>query len=105
MSGLLDPHATVIADGGGLVSAALRPIEGGEQIARYVVDIAGPAPALDHYQVPKWCAWYRYVTLARYALAWLAVTAASQPPPPPCPPRRPRQGEGGQPVAGAQPGT
>ena len=42
--GLLDPGATVIADGGGLVSAALRPIEGGEQIARYVVDIAGRAP-------------------------------------------------------------
>ena len=34
----------MIADGGGLVSAALRPIEGGEQIARYVVDIAGRAP-------------------------------------------------------------
>ena len=42
--GLLDPGATVIADGGGLVSAALRPVEGGEQIARYVVDIAGRAP-------------------------------------------------------------
>jgi RNA polymerase sigma-70 factor (ECF subfamily) len=42
--GLLDPGATVIADGGGLASAALRPIEGGEQIARYVVDIAGRAP-------------------------------------------------------------
>ena len=41
---LLDPGATVIADGGGLTSAALRPIEGGEQIARYVVDIAGRAP-------------------------------------------------------------
>ncbi|HTZ91315.1 MAG TPA: RNA polymerase sigma factor SigJ [Streptosporangiaceae bacterium] len=37
---LLDPDATVIADGGGLVSAALHPIEGSEQIARYVVDIA-----------------------------------------------------------------
>jgi len=43
--GLLDPGATVIADGGGLASAALRPIEGGEQIARYVVDIAGRAPS------------------------------------------------------------
>ena len=42
--GLLDPGATVIADGGGLASAALHPIEGGEQIARYVVDIAGRAP-------------------------------------------------------------
>jgi len=43
--GLLDPGATVIADGGGLVSAALRPIEGGEQIARYLVDIADRAPS------------------------------------------------------------
>ena len=42
--GLLDPDATAIADGGGLVSAALRPIEGGEQIARYLVDLAGRAP-------------------------------------------------------------
>ncbi len=40
---LLDPGATMTADGGGLASAALRPIEGGEQIARYVVDIAGRA--------------------------------------------------------------
>jgi RNA polymerase sigma factor (sigma-70 family) len=42
--GLLDPDATLAADGGGLVSAALRPIEGGEQIARYVVDLASRAP-------------------------------------------------------------
>jgi RNA polymerase sigma-70 factor (ECF subfamily) len=40
---LLDPDATVIADGGGLVSAALRPIEGGEQIARYLVELVGRA--------------------------------------------------------------
>ena len=44
--GLLDPGATAIADGGGLVSAVLRPIEGGEQIARYAVDLAGLAPGL-----------------------------------------------------------
>ena len=42
--GLLDPGATVIADGGGLASAALRPIEGGEQVARYLADLAGRAP-------------------------------------------------------------
>ena len=42
--GLLDPDAAMIADGGGLVSAAPRPIEGGEQIARYLVDLAGRAP-------------------------------------------------------------
>ncbi|MBA3293042.1 MAG: RNA polymerase sigma factor SigJ [Geodermatophilaceae bacterium] len=44
--GLLDPDATAIADGGGLVSAELRPIEGGEQIARAFVDLAGRAPNL-----------------------------------------------------------
>jgi RNA polymerase sigma-70 factor (ECF subfamily) len=44
--GLLDPDATTIADGGGLVTAALRPIEGAEQIARRYVDIAGQAPNL-----------------------------------------------------------
>jgi len=44
--GLLDPDARAITDGGGLVSAALRPIEGGEQVARYLVDIAGRAPSL-----------------------------------------------------------
>ena len=41
--GLLDPGATVTADGGGLVSAHLRPIEGAEQIARYLVDLASRA--------------------------------------------------------------
>jgi RNA polymerase sigma-70 factor, ECF subfamily len=41
--GLLDPDTTMTADGGGLVSAALRPVEGGEQIARYLVDIADRA--------------------------------------------------------------
>jgi len=44
--GLLDPNAMAIGDGGGLVSAVLRPIEGGEQVARYVVEIAGKTPNL-----------------------------------------------------------
>jgi RNA polymerase sigma factor (sigma-70 family) len=44
--GLLDPNATATADSGGLVSAALRPIEGGEQIARAAVDLATLAPDL-----------------------------------------------------------
>jgi RNA polymerase sigma-70 factor (ECF subfamily) len=44
--GLLDPDATAIADGGGLASAVLRPVEGGEQIARAFVDFAGRAPDL-----------------------------------------------------------
>ncbi|MGW3992099.1 RNA polymerase sigma factor SigJ [Amycolatopsis sp. NPDC004772] len=37
--GLLDPEATVVADGGGLVSAVRRPIVGGERVARYAVDL------------------------------------------------------------------
>jgi RNA polymerase sigma factor (sigma-70 family) len=43
--GILDPDATVIADGGGLAAAALEPIEGAEQIARYVADLANRAPS------------------------------------------------------------
>jgi len=43
--GLLDPGATVVADGGGLVTAALVPIEGREQVARYLAEIAGRVPA------------------------------------------------------------
>ena len=42
--GLLDPDATAIGDGGGLVSAALQPIEGGEHIARFYVEVAGWVP-------------------------------------------------------------
>jgi RNA polymerase sigma-70 factor, ECF subfamily len=39
---LLDPDAAITADSGGrLVGAALHPIEGGEQIARYLVNLAG----------------------------------------------------------------
>ena len=41
--GLLDPDATAIADGGGLATTFLRPIEGGEQIARAWVEIASRA--------------------------------------------------------------
>ncbi|MEU6127047.1 RNA polymerase sigma factor SigJ [Streptomyces sp. NPDC047123] len=42
--GLLDPDATGLADGGGLVNAA-PPTGGGEQIARYLVAVTGKAPA------------------------------------------------------------
>jgi RNA polymerase sigma-70 factor (ECF subfamily) len=44
--GLLDPDATAIGDGGGLATAALYPVEGGEQIARYYVDLADRAETL-----------------------------------------------------------
>ena len=42
--GLLDPGAMAIADGGGLAIAFLRPIEGGDQVARAWVEIANRAP-------------------------------------------------------------
>jgi hypothetical protein len=44
--GLLDPGITVTADGGGLVTAALRPIQGAEQVARFYLGIAGLEPGL-----------------------------------------------------------
>ncbi len=37
---LLDPDAIAIGDGGGLVTAALHPVEGGERVARYFADLA-----------------------------------------------------------------
>jgi RNA polymerase sigma-70 factor (ECF subfamily) len=44
--GLLDPNATVIADGGGVVAAALTPIQGAAQIAAYLTDLARRVPDL-----------------------------------------------------------
>jgi RNA polymerase sigma factor (sigma-70 family) len=37
---LLDPDAIAIGDGGGLVTAAPHPVEGGERVARYFADLA-----------------------------------------------------------------
>lgn len=42
--GLLDADAVAVADSGGIVKAALDPIVGAEQIARYYVDLASRAP-------------------------------------------------------------
>ncbi|MDY0816390.1 RNA polymerase sigma factor SigJ [Kitasatospora purpeofusca] len=44
--GLLDPSAVLVADGGGLVSAVVRPVEGGERIAHYLALMAEKAPGL-----------------------------------------------------------
>ncbi len=41
---LLDPAATMTADGGGLASAAPHPVHGGEHVARYLASIASQAP-------------------------------------------------------------
>jgi RNA polymerase sigma-70 factor (ECF subfamily) len=42
--GLLDPDATAIADGGGLATTFLHPIEGGEQVAHAWLEIARRRP-------------------------------------------------------------
>ncbi len=47
---LLDPEATAIADGGGLASAAPYPVEGAEQIARFLVDVAGRTPSVTYLE-------------------------------------------------------
>ena len=41
---LLDPDATLTGDSGGLVPASPRPIEGGEQVARFLAGLARAAP-------------------------------------------------------------
>ena len=43
--GLLDPDAMAVADGGGLATTFVRPIEGSEQIARAWVEIASRRPS------------------------------------------------------------
>ncbi|HSZ43620.1 MAG TPA: RNA polymerase sigma factor SigJ [Trebonia sp.] len=40
---LLDPDAMFTADGGGIVTAALRPVEGAGEVARYLAGLAGAA--------------------------------------------------------------
>ncbi len=37
---LLDPNAVAVGDGGGLVTAELHPVEGGERIAHYYIELA-----------------------------------------------------------------
>jgi RNA polymerase sigma-70 factor, ECF subfamily len=43
---LLDPDASMIADGGGLVTASLLPTEGGEKVARYLLGLTARTPDL-----------------------------------------------------------
>ncbi|MGW6969559.1 RNA polymerase sigma factor SigJ [Streptomyces zaomyceticus] len=44
--GLLNPDATMIADGGGMVGATLHPITGAGEIARYIAAIGDMAPGM-----------------------------------------------------------
>ncbi|MFC9970275.1 RNA polymerase sigma factor SigJ [Spirillospora sp. NPDC127200] len=50
--GLLDPAATGVADGGGLVSAAPAPVTGAEEIARYLIEVTEPASGLEILESP-----------------------------------------------------
>ncbi|MFI6157034.1 RNA polymerase sigma factor SigJ [Kitasatospora sp. NPDC051170] len=49
---VLDPAAVMTADGGGMVGAVLRPVEGGARIAQYMVAIADMAPGLELVERP-----------------------------------------------------
>ncbi|MGW2152171.1 RNA polymerase sigma factor SigJ [Nonomuraea sp. NPDC001699] len=43
---LLDPDAVGVADGGGVVSAVLRPVEGADRLARFAIEIGVRAPSM-----------------------------------------------------------
>ncbi|MEV4259728.1 RNA polymerase subunit sigma-24, partial [Spirillospora sp. NPDC049652] len=41
------PDAVAVGDGGGVVAAMARPIEGAERIAAYMVDVISRAPGME----------------------------------------------------------
>ncbi|GAA2012399.1 RNA polymerase sigma factor SigJ [Microbacterium ulmi] len=43
---LLDPRATIVGDGGGVVRAAIEPIVGAETVARYILGLSDVQPDL-----------------------------------------------------------
>jgi RNA polymerase sigma factor (sigma-70 family) len=74
---LLDPGATAIADGGGLVAAAPDPIRGSEQIASYLTSLAVRAPEMTILErtvngQPGLVAQVDGVTVAVFAFAFAA---------------------------------
>ena len=68
---------------GGATLAGFVGVAGARWAVEECFQAAKNETALDHYQVRKAPAWYRHVTLAMCAHAWLAVTAAASRPPPP----------------------
>jgi len=44
--GILDPGVTLVADGGGVVAAALRPVHGADAVARYFATVSAQAAGL-----------------------------------------------------------
>jgi SRSO17 transposase len=66
----------------GATLAELVTVAGARWAVEECFQAAKNETALDHYQVRKHSGWYRHVTLAMCAHAWLAVTAAAGRPPP-----------------------
>ena len=64
----------------GATLAELAMVAGARWAVEECFRAAKNETALDHYQVRKHTAWYRHITLAMCAHAWLAVTAAGHPP-------------------------
>ena len=64
----------------GATLAELAMVAGARWAVEECFRAAKNETALDHYQVRKHTAWYRHITLAVCAHAWLAVTAAGHPP-------------------------
>jgi SRSO17 transposase len=87
------PRAASLAD--------LARVAGARWAVEECFQAAKNETALDHYQARKQVAWYRHITLAMCAHAWLAVIAAGSRPPPATVPGRPgdcgraREGAGG----------
>jgi len=67
------PHGATLAE--------LARVAGARWAVEECFQAAKNETALDHYQVRCHLAWYRHITLAMCAHAWLAVTAAGHPPP------------------------
>ena len=66
----------------GVTLAELVKVAGARWAVEECFQASKNETALDHYQVRKHAAWYRHVTLAMCALAWLAVTASASHSPP-----------------------
>src|SRR6185312_9909822 len=47
MMALLAPDVTIVADGGGKVTATRRPVAGADRVARFLLGILGKAEAAD----------------------------------------------------------
>ena len=66
----------------GVTLAELVKVAGARWAVEECFQASKNETALDHYQARKHTAWYRHVTLAMCAHAWLAVTAAASNSPP-----------------------